>query len=332
MLKRFLHILISLSVILAAAACHRVTPQDLQIQMKSANPQWDGDFFAGYYASHTPVFEFTDGPSVNAVALTGSGILNFKPLKDVRLRIFCLRNSNLKSLSFLPELNWEPEVVIELLSCKDLTDLSALKTLPLTIASISNTPFADTALLGNKLESVYLDKTDVKQLNFTNPAIIRELMLIQKTGSPDADLKQINRMKHLASLVLQNRQRLDDIDFSNLAYLESLALTHIDHVRLSPFSAGIIGNLYLENCKDVVIGKALNNRVIDRFSLLNCGDPAKILNELSNTKINLLVISNAHVSDISFLKRIKDLKCVHFQNCTGLPQNIDLPFVEVIVK
>jgi hypothetical protein len=81
-----------------------------------------------------------------------------------------------------------------------------------------------------------------------------------------------------------------------------------------------------------VIGKALNNRVIDRFSLLNCGDPAKILNELSNTKINLLVISNAHVSEISFLKRIKDLKCVRFQNCTGLPQKIDLPFVEVIVK
>jgi hypothetical protein len=139
-------------------------------------------------------------------------------------------------------------------------------------------------------------------------------------------------MNQLASLSLQNRQNIDDIDFSNLPYLESLTLTHVDHVRLSPFSANVIANLSLEDCKDVVVGETLNNKIIDHFALLRCGDPAKILEKLSNTKINFIRISDTHISDISFLKRIKNLKCVRFQNCTGLPQNIDLPFVEVIVN
>ena len=332
MLKQVILSLITIAVLLSAAACHRVTPVELQTQLKSANPQWDGDFFAGHYANYVPVFEFTDGPSVNAVAITGTGINDFTPLRDICLRIFCLRDSNLKSLAFLPKLKWEPEAVVELQRCTDLTDFSALKALPLTIASISNTPFSDTALLGSKLVSVYLDQTDVKKLNFTRPEIIEELFFVQKPGTPDADLKQINKMNRLVSLSLKNRENIDDINLSTLQYLENLSLSHINRVRITAPAPNVIGDFRLEDCKDVVIGETLNNKVIDRLVISRSGDPAKILEKLSNTKINILIINGAHISNISFLKRIKDLKLVKFQDCTGLPENINLPFVEVVVE
>ena len=332
MLKQVILSLITIAVLLSTAACHRVTPVELQTQLKSANPQWDGDFFAGHYANYVPVFEFTDGPSVNAVAITGTGINDFTPLRDICLRIFCLRDSNLKSLAFLPKLKWEPEAVVELQRCTDLTDFSALKALPLTIASISNTPFSDTALLGSKLVSVYLDQTDVKKLNFTRPEIIEELFFVQKPGTPDADLKQINKMNRLVSLSLKNRENIDDINLSTLQYLENLSLSHINRVRITAPAPNVIGDFRLEDCKNVVIGEALNNKVIDRLVISRSGDPAKILEKLSNTKINILIINGAHISNISFLKRIKDLKLVKFQDCTGLPENINLPFVEVVVE
>ena len=330
--KQFILSLICITVLLAAAACHKVTPTELQTQLKSANPQWEGEFEAGYYAKDVPVFEFSDGPSLNAVAITGSGIRDFTPLRDICLRIFCLRNSNLKNLSFLPKLKWEPEVIIELQKCTELTDFSALKTLPLTIVSISDTPFSDTTLLGDKLNAVYLNETKVEKLNFARPEIIGELSFTQRPGTPDVDLKQINKMNLLVSLSLKNRQNIDDINLSSLQYLENLMLRHIDQVKLTPPAPHVINDLRLEDCKEVVIGEALNNKVIDRLALIRCGDPAKILEKLSNTKINMLIISGANVSDISFLKRIKDLKVVRFQDCTGLPENIQLPFVEVVVE
>jgi hypothetical protein len=45
----------------------------------------------------------------------------------------------------------------------------------------------------------------------------------------------------------------------------------------------------------------------------------------------VLVVREAHVTDISFLKRIKGLNGVRFLNCTGLPERIDEPFVDVVV-
>ena len=332
MLKQFILSLFSIALVLAAVACHKVTPTELQTQLKNANPQWDGEFYAGYYANDVPVFEFTDGPSLNAVAITGSGIRDFAPLRDICLRIFCLRSSNLKNLSFLPKLKWEPEVIIELQKCTDLTDFSALKTLPLTIVSISDTPFSDTTLLGDKLVSVYLNETHVEKLNFARPEIMEELSFSQKPGTPAADLKQINKMSRLVSLSLKNRQNINDINLSTLQYLENLMLRHVNQVKLTPPAPHVINDLRLEDCKEVVIGEALNNKVIDRLTLIRCGDPAKILEKLSNTKINMLIISGAHVSGTSFLKRIKDLKFVQFQDCTGLPKEINLPFVEVVVK
>ena len=332
MLKQFILSLICITVALAAAACHKVTPAELQTQLKSANPQWEGEFTTGYYAKDVPVFEFSDGPTLNAIAITGSGIQDFSPLRDVRLRIFCLRNSNLKSLSFLPELKWESDVVIELQKCTGLTDFSALKTLPLTIVSINHTPFSDTTLLGNKLVAVYLNETNVEKLNFSRPEIIEELSFAQKTGTPNADLKQINKMNRLVSLSVKNRLNINDINLASFPYLENLVFSHINQVKLTPPAPHVINDLRLEDCKDVEIGEALNNKIIDRLVLMRSGDPAKILEKLSNTKINVLIIKEAHVSNIEFLNRIKDLKLVRFQNCTGLPNDINLPFVEVVVE
>ena len=332
MFKQFILSLISIIVVLAAAACHKVTPAELQTLLKSANPQWEGDFSTGYYAKDVPVFEFSDGPTLNAVAITGSGIQDFSPLRDVRLRIFCLRNSDLKSLSFLSTLKWEPDVIIELQKCTGLADFAALKMLPLTIASIDHTPFSDTTLLGNNLVSVYLNETNVEKLNFSRPEIIEEFSFAQKSGTPDVDLKQINQMNRLVSLSLKNRQNIDDINLAALPYLENLVLSHINQVKLSPPAPHVINDLRLEDCKDVVIGEVLNNKIIDRLMLTRSGDPAKILEKLSNTKINVLIIKGAHVSSIAFLNRIKDLKLVRFQDCTGLPNDINLPFVDVVVE
>lgn len=322
----------AVAVMLGSAACHKVTPLELQTQLKAVNPQWEGDFYAGYYANYVPVFEFTDGPSVNAVAISGTNVKDFSPLNDVCLRIFCLRESDLTDLNFLPRLNWEPEAVVELQNCRKLTDFSGLKALPLTIASISNTPFSDTSLLGSKLLSIYLNQTNVKKLNFTRPEIIEELLFVQKKGAEDADIGQVSKMERLVALTLKNRQKLDGLDFRRLQYLESLMLSHIDQVKLPGLIPYVISNIWLEDCKDLIVDDVLNNKVIDRLCLMRCGDPAKILAKLTNTKINLLVINGAHVSDLAFLKRIKDLKCVRFQNCTGLPDKIHIPFVEVIVE
>lgn len=304
----------------------------METQMRMANPQWEGAFFAGYYANQTPVFEFTDGPEINAVLLNGGNIKNFKPLKDIRLRILCLRDSDVTSLDFLPRLNWEKEVILELQNCKNITDFNGLKLLPLTVININNTPFADTGLLGDKINSMYLDQTQVRKLNLAKPELLENLVWIQDKQKPDVDITQIAAMKRLGYLQLKHIKGFDGNLLSSLQYLENLVLSDIDHIRLTELSPHVMSTVWLENCPDLEIGNAFNNKIIDKLFLVRCGDPARIFSKLTNTKINQLVIDGVHVPDLSFLKRIKELQCVRFRKCTGLPEKIDLPYVQVIVE
>ena len=321
-----------ISLTFLSVSCHRVTPSDLKTQLEIANPKWDGTFYAGYYANKTPVFEFTDGPEINAVALSGKNLNNFRPLKDICLRILCLRKCEITSLDFLSTLNWEPEAIVELQNCKKIVNYRGLKNLPLTVINISNTPFFDTTLLGSKLLSVYLEHTNVKKLDFAKPEIIEDLIFIKKPGGPDADIRQISEMKRLVHLQLKNIKNLNGINFTSLQYLQSLSLSHIDSVRFPKLAHSVISSIWIEDCPDLTIGETLNNKFIDRLCLMRCGDPGKLLAQIANTKINVLVINGAHISNFSFLKRIKDLKHVRFQNCTGLPEKLNLPFVEVVIE
>lgn len=327
---RHLKYLIPCLIALLLTACEKPSPQELQKMLQECNPTWHGEFATGYYSMETPVFEFGDEVKYNAVAVSGKELRDLSPLNEITLRIFSLRDSELASADFMRKFNWEPGAIIDLQNCPNLSDLSALSTLPVSVLSIVNVPlFTDTTVLRSKLKAASLLQTGIRKIDFPHPEEMEDFCFME---TKESDLSQISKMKRLNNLTLKNVQTLSDIDFSRLGRLEIFTLEKCAAEDFPVFKPDILRSVWIEDCPNIRSLKSLSGKFIERLCLMRSGDPGKLLADVSNIRINLLVVNGAEVSDISFLKRIKSLNTVRFQNCKGLPEHIDLPFVEVIVE
>ncbi len=328
-LRRFFCLLL-LGFLAVLTACEQPSPADVKKALQKANPGWRGEFMTGYYSEETPIFQFNDGPRYNAVALSGAELMDFSPLEQIVLRILSLQEMEITSLDFMRELQWEPGTILELKKCPDLTGFKPLSNIPLSVLQIADIPaFKDTSIIRSKLKTLSLSMTGVTKLELQHPDDMRVLEFA--TGK-NPDLSQIQEMKKLNELYLKGVHNLELVPYGGLEYLEVLSLVQSDAETLPAPQPRILRSIWLEDCPNLRNLDSLNGKMVERLCLIRSGDPGKLLANLKNTKISMLVIKDAEVSDVSFLRRIKNLDSVRFQNCTGLPSKIQIPFVEVVVE
>ena len=327
---RYLKYLIPCLTALFLTACEKPSPQEFKDLLKKCNPDWKGEFATGNYSQTTPVFDFDRGYKYNAVAVSGKELRDLSPFSRITLRLFSLHDTEFTSADFMRKFKWEPDAIIDLQNCPKLSDLRALGELPVSVLSMVNVPlFTDTSVLHSKIRSATLIQTGVCKLDFPHPEELKNLCFME---TKEADLSQIGKMTKLNSLTLKNVRTLDGIAFSHLARLEDFTLTNSAAEKIPLFKPDILRSVSIEDCPNIRDLNVLSGKLLDSLFLIRSGDPGKLLANVSDIRVNLLVIKGVEVSDISFLKRIKDLNRVRFQNCKGLPEHIDLPFVEVIVE
>ena len=331
-LKRYFLLPALTAVLFVFCACTKKMPDEVKQALQQDNPAWAGDFATGHYSLETPVFEFDDNPEFNAIALSGGNLTDFSALESLTLRILSLADLDITSLDFMKELDWEADAIIEIRDCPKITNFKAVSTIPLSTVYFQNLPFSDTRDLCDKLVSVYLDQTQVKKLDFQNPVAIEELFLVTPGTIREPDISQISQMTRLVSLTLKNVDSISQVDFSRLGFLENLTLSSSKITQFPELAPAVLRAVWLEECPNITDLSCLSGKVIERLCIMRSGDPGKLLENLTNAKIDLLVINGTHVSDLSFLKRIKGLNCVRFQNCTGLPEKLQDDYIEIIVE
>ena len=302
----------------------------LERKMRKDNPGWTGEMMFGYNPGESAVFDFGGNVGANTVSLSGGGLKDLSALKKMNLQAMSLMGMDNSSLDFLRGLKWMPRVFLSIRDSRSMKSFAALKTLPVSDVEVMECPgFTDTLLFGENLRSVHLVRTGVTRLDFRNPGLLEALTFSSECRS--VDLSQLPRMTRLSYLNLDGHFSLDGVDLTPLTYLATFALEHSDVETVPALSPDILSSIYLEDCPNLKNLDFLSGKTVDRLYLKGCGDPEKLFSRLSNVKINVLVVREAHVTDISFLKRIKGLNGVRFLNCTGLPERIDEPFVDVVV-
>ena len=76
------------------------------------------------------------------------------------------------------------------------------------------------------------------------------------------------------------------------------------------------GHDFIPNAMEKGAAAVLCTRKVGDYPAIYVQDPRKALGDIAREE----------------LKRIKELQCVLFRKCTGLPEKIDLPYVQVIVE
>ena len=303
----------------------------LEKKMRLDNPDWTGEMVFGYNPGESAVFDFGGGVSANTVSLSGAGLKDLSALKKIQLQSMCLLGMDGNSLDFLRGLRWMPHVFLSIRDSRNIRSFSELKNLPVSDVEMMDCPgFTDTNLFGETLRSAHLIRTGVTRLAFRNPGQLEALTF--STESRKVDLSQLPRMTRLAYLNLDGRFSLDGVDLTPLTYLATFVLEHSETETVPNLAPSILASIYLEDCPNLKNLDFLNGKTVDRLYLKGCGAPEKLFANLSNVRINVLIVREAHVTDTSFLKRIKGLNGVRFLNCTGLPERIEAPFVEVVVE
>ena len=303
----------------------------LERKVRRDNPEWNGHMVFGRNPGEISFLDFGGKVEANTVSLSGAGLKDLSALREMQLQSLSLLGMDGVSLDFLRGLRWMPQVSLSIRDSRNMTSFSALETLPVTEAEVMDCPgFTDTLLLGENLRSVHLVRTGVTRLDFQNPELLEALTF--STDSRTADISQIPRMTRLSYLNLDGQFSLDGVDLTPLTYLACFALEHSDVETVPELTPEILSSIHLSDCPNLKNLDFLSGKMVDQLYLKGCGDPEKLFSRLSNVRINVLVVREAHVTDISFLKRIKGLSRVHFLNCTGLPERINEPFVDVVVE
>ena len=303
----------------------------LEHKVRKDNPDWNGRLEFGRDPGEPSFFDFSGKTSANTVFLSGAGLKDLSALRGMHLQSISLLGMDGASLDFLRGLRWMPHVSLSIRDGQNLRSFSALMALPVSDVEMTDCPgFTDTLLLGGDLRSAHLVRTGVTRLDFRNPELLEALTF--SSDSPDADVSQIPRMTRLSYLNLDGRFPLDGVDLTPLAYLASFALEHSEVETVPALTPSILSSVCLSDCPNLKDLDFLSGKMVDQLYLKGCGDPEKLFSRLSNVRINVLVVREAHVTDLSFLKRIKGLSRVRFLNCTGLPDRINEPFVDVTVE
>ena len=331
MLFRFFRIAMCLSVLCWLPACAKTDRAALQAELREKNPEWAGEFNAGSYEMELPVFEFGDEKEINAVALSGPGLKDLSPLESLNLSVLSLDKLGIRNLDFLRRFHWNSKVFFSLKDCPNISSFQGMSAVPFTSVSIENTPFSDTSVFRGCLRSLFLTKTAVSRLELQEPEHISEFLYIA-SAVREPDLRQISKMTNLTGLCLGHVDNIGDISFSGLKFLSSFSLIGSRAKTFPVLEPDMLSTVWIEDCPDLESLRNLSGKVMDRLCIIRSGDPGVLLKEMTNTRVNLLVINGADVSNVSFLKRIKNLKLVRFQNCTGLPEQFKEPYVEIIVE
>jgi len=303
----------------------------LERKVRKDNPGWDGKMIFGRNPGEISLFDFGGKSGANTISLSGAGLKDLSALRGMEFQSMSLLGMDGVSLDFLRGLRWMPQVSLSIRDSRNLKSFSALKTLPVIEAEVMDCPgFTDTLLLGENLRSVHLVRTGVTRLDFRNPGLLEALTF--STDSRSADISQIPRMTRLSYLNLDGQFSLDGVDLKPLEYLACFALENSNAEAVPALTPEILSSIYLGDCPNLKNLDFLSGKMVDSLYLKGCGDPGKLFSRLSNVRINVLIVREAHVSDLSFLRRIKGLSKVRFLNCTGLPERINEPFVDVVVE
>ena len=303
----------------------------LEHKVRKDNPDWSGSVVFGRDPGEVSFFDFGGKAGANSVSLSGAGLKDLSALRGMHLQSISLQGMDGVSLDFLRGLRWRSQVSLCIRDGRNLTSFGALMSLPVCEAEVMDCPgFTDTLLLGGNLRSAHLVRTGVTKLDFRNPELLEALTF--STDSRTADISQIPRMTRLSYLNLDGRFPLDGVDLTPLAYLASFALEHSEAETVPELTPSILSSICLSDCPNLKNLDFLSGKMVDLLYLKGCGDPEKLFSRLSNVRINVLVVREAHVSDLTFLRRIKGLNRVRFLNCTGLPERISEPFVDVVVE
>ena len=303
----------------------------LERKVRQDNPGWNGNLVFGRDSAETSLFDFGGKAYANSVSLSGAGLRDLSALRKMPFQSMRLFGMDGVSLDLLRGLRWMSQVSLSIRDSRNMKSFAALESLPVAEVEVMDCPgFTDTLLLGGNLRSVHLVRTGVTRLDFRNPDLLEALTF--STDSRFADISQIPRMTRLSYLNLDGQFSLDGVDLTPLAYLASFALEHSEVETVPALTPDILSSICLSDCPNLKNLDFLNGKMVDMLYLKGCGDPEKLFSRLANVRINTLVVREAHVTDLAFLRRIKGLSKVHFLNCTGLPERINEPFVDVFVE
>jgi hypothetical protein len=200
------------------------TPRNVHTAIKFGNPEYNG----------TAQFQIRQG-RVLALQLTGTGVSDLSPLKEMGIMVLDLRGLPVTDLGPLEGLQLR-ELYLE---DTGITDLEPLRGMPLVRLYLSNTALKDLApLQGTPLKTLNLFGTPVKDLI---PLKGMPLQYLWLNGTPVSDISPLTkcplvsltlhqtRVEDLSPLAGSNLQRLHmgETPATDLTPLRGLSLTRL---------------------------------------------------------------------------------------------------------